>query len=668
MSVNVSRPTRSNSDPSPARQTRLPPLSSILNNSPSEPGFPPGTTPQRKVTLPSIEHITSSPNYKRSNSFPLYASPVTPVGNRVLPPPPMFSQTPTTSTINPHQPPQQQQNHKFAVTPHKSGKAMFTSPPSEGKSFAFISHSVSTFLSSEPDIDNARLARRKRRRTSPAELAILQSEFEKGNTPNKMRRLEIAAKVDMTEKAVQIWFQNKRQSLRKNNQNIKEVVLDIPKRHDLDQQLLSAANTSVEDDSATSVESSPAISPKEEDLPPKGVFMTPMKTPVRKTAPMSVTPNSSTMTFKFKASELGLPTPMTQAVQKRQKPVMRLSMNKKLGNVLKDTTNVHNKQNRPPSQGTGKTDIECVENLLSLRDQTRVYPLYYLIPMLAALAFARVARLWSNLTPSTSSLSVLASHSQSPRVSQTTVGSHSLESLQVISQLALHVVSKNMVVLSVNNIGLSVQKPSWDLVLGWVLHDGDDSLQLFLGQLTSSLGKVNVRLLAHQVGVSSTNTSNGGERIHDLDSSVNVGVEETQNVLERARFLNNKSHGDCVRSTVSDWRVGVSNSGHSASLLRSKFVSGELVLTSVGRVGRSDTDVIELHDNGKPQDVSSDRGVEECIMDGEHGVGFKRRERSQRGQRVCRWDSPVGEQGLGRSGQTTGYNSKFGHKGHQQGV
>ncbi|KAI5950117.1 YOX1 [Candida jiufengensis] len=93
----------------------------------------------------------------------------------------------------------------------------------DNKSYAFISHSPSTFPSQEPSIDNAPLARRKRRRTSPHELNILNKQFEIGSTPNKLRRIEIANKVQMTEKAVQIWFQNKRQSLRKNFNYEKEV-------------------------------------------------------------------------------------------------------------------------------------------------------------------------------------------------------------------------------------------------------------------------------------------------------------------------------------------------------------------------------------------------------------------------------------------------------------
>lgn len=104
----------------------------------------------------------------------------------------------------------------------------------DSKSFAFISHSQETFLSNEPNIDNARLARRKRRRTSPTELAVLKSEFKKGTTPNKQRRMLIADMVDMTEKAVQIWFQNRRQAMRKvQNSNSKEFIveLDDPKKN-----------------------------------------------------------------------------------------------------------------------------------------------------------------------------------------------------------------------------------------------------------------------------------------------------------------------------------------------------------------------------------------------------------------------------------------------------
>lgn len=96
------------------------------------------------------------------------------------------------------------------------------------RDFAFISHSPATYPSQEPAIDNASLARRKRRRTSPVELAVLNEQFKLGLTPDKARRTEIAEKVNMTEKAVQIWFQNKRQSLRRMKHSEKEVTLLPP--------------------------------------------------------------------------------------------------------------------------------------------------------------------------------------------------------------------------------------------------------------------------------------------------------------------------------------------------------------------------------------------------------------------------------------------------------
>ena len=46
------------------------------------------------------------------------------------------------------------------------------------------------------------------------------------------------------------------------------------------------------------------------------------------------------------------------------------------------------------------------------------------------------------------------------------------------------------------------------------------------------LGEVNVGLLADQVGVTTTNTLNLGQGDHDLLLAVNIGVEQTQDVLE----------------------------------------------------------------------------------------------------------------------------------------
>jgi hypothetical protein len=46
------------------------------------------------------------------------------------------------------------------------------------------------------------------------------------------------------------------------------------------------------------------------------------------------------------------------------------------------------------------------------------------------------------------------------------------------------------------------------------------------------LVEVDVGLLADDVGVAATDTLDLGQGVHDLALSINVGVEETQDVLE----------------------------------------------------------------------------------------------------------------------------------------
>lgn len=81
---------------------------------------------------------------------------------------------------------------------------------------AIILHSPKSYPTKIPSVvHNAQLARKKRRRTSPMELQILEEEFSRCPKPSKTLREDIARRVDMTEKAVQIWFQNRRQAVRK---------------------------------------------------------------------------------------------------------------------------------------------------------------------------------------------------------------------------------------------------------------------------------------------------------------------------------------------------------------------------------------------------------------------------------------------------------------------
>lgn len=71
-------------------------------------------------------------------------------------------------------------------------------------------------------------------------------------------------------------------------------------------------------------------------------------------------------------------------------------------------------------------------------------------------------------------------------MSETPVSTDFLESLQILTELVVEGVGKNLRVLSVDNITLTIEKPGGDLILGRVLDDSDDPLKLFSSKFTSA--------------------------------------------------------------------------------------------------------------------------------------------------------------------------------------
>lgn len=73
-------------------------------------------------------------------------------------------------------------------------------------------------------------------------------------------------------------------------------------------------------------------------------------------------------------------------------------------------------------------------------------------------------------------------------MSETSVSTDFLESLQILTELVVEGVGKNLRVLSVHNITLAIEEPSGDLILGRILDDSDDTLKLFGRKFTSTKG------------------------------------------------------------------------------------------------------------------------------------------------------------------------------------
>ncbi|GAA5947462.1 hypothetical protein JCM3765_001688 [Sporobolomyces pararoseus] len=58
---------------------------------------------------------------------------------------------------------------------------------------------------------------KRRRRTSPTELAILEEEYQRNQRPDQPERAKIAQRLGMTNRAIQVWYQNRRQKDKKDS-------------------------------------------------------------------------------------------------------------------------------------------------------------------------------------------------------------------------------------------------------------------------------------------------------------------------------------------------------------------------------------------------------------------------------------------------------------------
>ncbi len=72
-------------------------------------------------------------------------------------------------------------------------------------------------------------------------------------------------------------------------------------------------------------------------------------------------------------------------------------------------------------------------------------------------------------------------------MTKTTMSTDLLQALQIITKLGIDTVSENLRVLAIDDIALTIEEPGWDLVLGRVLDDGDDSLEFFGSEFTGTM-------------------------------------------------------------------------------------------------------------------------------------------------------------------------------------
>ena len=115
-------------------------------------------------------------------------------------------------------------------------------------------------------------------------------------------------------------------------------------------------------------------------------------------------------------------------------------------------------------------------------------------------------------------------------MTKTTVTSHLLQSLKILTKLSCNLLSVKLTRLTGNGITLSVEEPRGDFEFQRILKDSYDLVKSLLGERTSSLCGVDLCLFQDKRGEATSYTSDSGDSDTDALSSFDIGVHDTKNV------------------------------------------------------------------------------------------------------------------------------------------
>lgn len=89
----------------------------------------------------------------------------------------------------------------------------------------------------------------------------------------------------------------------------------------------------------------------------------------------------------------------------------------------------------------------------------------------------------------TGRLGVLAPHAQAPVVTETTVSTDLLQSLEIITELGVDAIREDLGIFAIDDVLLPVKEPCRNLELCGVLDNGDDALEFIGVELASARPK-----------------------------------------------------------------------------------------------------------------------------------------------------------------------------------
>ena len=129
-------------------------------------------------------------------------------------------------------------------------------------------------------------------------------------------------------------------------------------------------------------------------------------------------------------------------------------------------------------------------------------------------------------------LRVLTTHSDAPIVTQTSVDACLLQSLNVVTELGVEGGGDEVLTLASGEIFLVVKHPVWYFKCLWAGDDSDHSLDFILCKFTGTFVGINLSFFQNNMSEATSNTWNLSDCEQNFDVTINVGVENTEDVLE----------------------------------------------------------------------------------------------------------------------------------------
>ena len=136
------------------------------------------------------------------------------------------------------------------------------------------------------------------------------------------------------------------------------------------------------------------------------------------------------------------------------------------------------------------------------------------------------------LASATCGAGALATHTQTPPMSQTTMSADFLETFEVLAQLAVQPVGHHLSRGAFMHILSAVEEPCGNAVALRVLDDAHDLFNLRVVEFSCTLAQIDSSSLQHQTTEAQSAALDGAQCEHHLASPVDVGVENTQDKPE----------------------------------------------------------------------------------------------------------------------------------------